>query len=135
MSAIGRPGITLFLTTFVFLYAELLCIRWIPAHVRFVAYFTNFILLASFLGLGAGILSARRGWVRLGLLTFPWVLLAVVILVATTRFELRIESAGVLYYGASEEGRRRPRTSWCCPPPSSWWRSCSPAWGAPSGCC
>jgi hypothetical protein len=104
MSAIGRPGVRLFLTTFVFLYAELLCIRWIPAHVRFVAYFTNFILLASFLGLGAGILSARRGWVRLGLLTFPWVLLAVVILVATTRFELRIESAGVLYYGASEEG-------------------------------
>ena len=61
MSAIGRPGVRLFLTTFVFLYAELLCIRWIPAYVRFVAYFTNFILLASFLGLGAGILSARRG--------------------------------------------------------------------------
>ncbi len=60
MSAIGRPGVRLFLTTFVFLYAELLCIRWMPAHVRFVSYFTNFILLASFLGLGVGILSARR---------------------------------------------------------------------------
>ena len=27
-----------------------------PAHVRFLTYFTNFILLASFLGLGVGIL-------------------------------------------------------------------------------
>ena len=55
----GR-GFQLFLTSFLGLYAELLCIRWMPAHVRFLSYFTNFILLASFLGLGVGILSARR---------------------------------------------------------------------------
>src|SRR6476469_5633992 len=98
---IRRRDFQLFLTSFLALYAELLCIRWIPAHVRFVSYFTNFILLASFLGLGVGILSARqRGRLRPGLLAFPWVLLAVVGLVATARFELRIESAGVLYYGA-----------------------------------
>ena len=98
-----RPGVRLFLTSFLALYAELLCIRWIPAYVRFVAYFTNFILLASFLGLGAGILSTRRR-LPLGPRVFPWLLLAVVILVANTRFELHIQSAGVLYYGASEEG-------------------------------
>src|SRR5438105_4987163 len=84
-----RPGARLFLISFLALYAELLCIRWIPAYVRFVAYFTNFILLASFLGLGAGILSARRR-LPLGLRVFPWLLLAVVILVANTRFELHI---------------------------------------------
>ena len=60
MSVLRRPALRLFLLTFIALYAELLCIRWIPAHVRFVSYFTNFILLASFLGLGVGILSARR---------------------------------------------------------------------------
>ena len=53
------PAAQLFLTSFLGLYAELLCIRWMPAHVRFLSYFTNFILLASFLGLGVGILSAR----------------------------------------------------------------------------
>src|SRR5205085_1730253 len=55
-----RADVQLFLTSFLGLYAELLCIRWMPAHVRFLSYFTNFILLASFLGLGVGILSARR---------------------------------------------------------------------------
>src|SRR5215217_6242880 len=79
MTVLRRPGLRLFLITFVALYAELLCIRWIPAHVRFVSYFTNFILLASFLGLGVGILAGRRGGrLRPGLLAFPWVLLAVV---------------------------------------------------------
>lgn len=107
MLTLRSPGVRLFLLTFLALYAELLCIRWIPAYVRFVAYFTNFILLASFLGLGAGILAARRParrWLEPSLAGFPWLLLAIVVLVATTRFELRIESAGVLYYGASESG-------------------------------
>lgn len=101
----SRPQTRLFLTSLLALYAELLCIRLIPAYVRFVGYFSNFILLASFLGLGVGILSARRtSWPPLGIRVFPWLLLGVVGLVAVTRFELRIESAGVLYYGASEEG-------------------------------
>ena len=56
---LSSPRVQLFLTSFLGLYAELLCIRWMPAHVRFLSYFTNFILLASFLGLGVGILSAR----------------------------------------------------------------------------
>src|SRR6266511_1993943 len=85
-------GARLFLTSFLALYAELLCIRWVPAYVRFVSYFTNFILLASFLGLGAGILAARRG-LKVGLGAFAWLLLAVVALVAVARFELRIASA------------------------------------------
>src|SRR5438128_3180673 len=108
---LGR-GTRLFLVSFLALYAELICIRWIPAYVRFISYFTNFILLASFLGLGAGILAARRAadgktrgpaaWV--GLTLFPWLLLSIVALVAASKFELHIQSAGVLYYGASEGG-------------------------------
>ena len=50
----------IFLLSFALLFFELLCIRWIPAYVRYLSYFTNFILLASFLGIGLGILSARR---------------------------------------------------------------------------
>src|SRR5438128_386373 len=97
------PALQLFLTSFLGLYAELVCIRWMPAHVRFLSYFTNFILLASFLGLGVGILSARRR-LLLGPRTFPLLLLFAAILIAAARFELHIGSAGVLYYGAGEGG-------------------------------
>ncbi|HEX2186182.1 MAG TPA: hypothetical protein VHN78_11830, partial [Chloroflexota bacterium] len=102
-AVLRRPAVQLFLTSFLALYAELLCIRWIPAHTRYVSYFSNFILLASFLGLGVGILSAR-GRPVLSLRHFPWLVLALAILVATTRFELHISSPGVLYYGAGEGG-------------------------------
>ncbi|MDQ6670098.1 MAG: hypothetical protein M3069_05020 [Chloroflexota bacterium] len=98
-----RADVQLFLTSFLGLYAELLCIRWMPAHVRFLSYFTNFILLASFLGLGVGILSARRKLI-LGPRSFPLLMLFAAILIAVTKFELKIGSAGVLYYGAGEAG-------------------------------
>src|SRR5438094_10613452 len=94
-----RHDVQLFLTSFLGLYAELLCIRWMPAHVRFLSYFTNFILLASFLGLGVGILSARRR-LLLGPRTFPLLLLFAAILIAAARFELHLVSAGVAYCGA-----------------------------------
>jgi hypothetical protein len=68
-----------------------------------LSYFTNFILLASFLGLGVGMLSARRR-LPLGPRTFPWLLLGVAVLVAVTKFELNLGSVGVLYYGAGERG-------------------------------
>jgi SAM-dependent methyltransferase len=102
-----RPEAQLFLTSFLGLYAELLCIRWMPAHVRFLSYFTNFILLASFLGLGVGILSARRR-LPLGPRTFPVLVLSAAILIAATKFELHIGSAGLLYYGAGESNSVAP---------------------------
>ena len=64
VSGSGSPVINgvrlrIFLVSFTLLFFELLCIRWIPAYVRYLSYFTNFILLASFLGMGLGILAAR----------------------------------------------------------------------------
>ena len=44
------------------LFAELALIRWVAAYQIYVAYFTNFVLLASFLGIGVGFLAlAGRG--------------------------------------------------------------------------
>src|SRR5215813_3034859 len=111
---IRSPRAQLFLTSFLGLYAELLCIRWMPAHVRFLSYFTNFILLASFLGLGVGILSARRK-LPLGPKTFPMFFLLAAILIAVTKFELHIGSAGVLYYGAGEGGSAPPENALVLP--------------------
>ncbi len=109
-----RADVQLFLTSFLGLYAELLCIRWMPAHVRFLSYFTNFILLASFLGLGVGILSVKRKLI-LGPRTFPLLMLFAAILIAATRFELKIGSAGVLYYGAGESGSAPPENALVLP--------------------
>ncbi len=111
---VRRPELKLFLTSFLALYVELLAIRWMPAHVRFLSYFTNFILLASFLGLGVGILSVRRR-LPLGPRAFAWLLLGVAVLVAVSRFELHIGSAGVLYYGAGESGVAPPENALVLP--------------------
>ena len=42
------------------LFCELALIRYVPGQIRVLGYFTNFVLLAAFLGFGVGMLSARR---------------------------------------------------------------------------
>ncbi len=97
---IANPRARIFLVSFAMLFFELLCIRWIPSYVRYLSYFNNFILMASFLGIGLGMLSARRK--NFWFLPFPLLLLAMVILVALNKFTLLINSTDVLYYGAGE---------------------------------
>lgn len=97
---ISDPRFRIYALAFSLLFFELLCIRWIPSYVRYLSYFNNFILLASFLGIGLGILSARRA--RFWFPPFPVLLLLLVAVVALNRFELRITSTSVLYYGAGE---------------------------------
>jgi spermidine synthase len=50
----------LFLISLLILFLELACIRWFPAHVLFLTFFTNTILLACFLGMSLGCLAAAR---------------------------------------------------------------------------
>src|SRR5215212_8688170 len=95
----------IFLLSFTLLFFELLCIRWIPAYVRYLSYFTNFILLAAFLGMGLGILSARKTNFRFP--PFPLLLIALVAVVAVNRFELNISSTDVLYFGSGTTGFAR----------------------------
>ncbi len=94
----------IFVTSFTILFFELICIRWIPAYVRYVGYFMNFILLASFLGIGIGILAGRRP--RLWLPPFPVFLLLMVLAVGATKFELPIVSSYMLFYGVMEEAAK-----------------------------
>lgn len=55
-----RAAIDLFLVSFLILFCELTAIRWFGAIVVFLTFFTNIILLASFLGMSIGLLAARR---------------------------------------------------------------------------
>src|SRR5690348_1893807 len=50
----------LFLISALFLFLELTFIRWFPAEVLFLTFFTNTVLLASFLGLSLGCLAANH---------------------------------------------------------------------------
>jgi SAM-dependent methyltransferase len=52
------------------LYWELVLIRWLGACIRIVAYYSNFVLIAAFFGLGAGALLARRN-LQLSRLIYP----------------------------------------------------------------
>ena len=92
---ITDPRARIFLVSFAMLFFELLCIRWIPSYVRYLSYFNNFILMASFLGIGLGMLSARRK--NFWFLPFPLLVLIMVIVVALNKFTLLINSTDVLY--------------------------------------
>src|SRR6266567_8289884 len=98
------PRVRIFLLSFAMLFFELLCIRWIPSYVRYLSYFNNFILLASFLGIGLGMLSARRQ--RFWFPPFPVLLALLVIIIAKTKFQLLINSTQVLYFGISDQSAR-----------------------------
>ncbi len=50
----------LFLVSLLILFLELACIRWFPAHVLFLTFFTNTVLLACFVGMSVGCLAASR---------------------------------------------------------------------------
>ncbi|MDP2981511.1 MAG: hypothetical protein Q8N67_05555 [Candidatus Omnitrophota bacterium] len=50
----------LILVSLLSLFLELCFIRWIPAHIFSVAFFSNIILISSFLGLGTGLLLSKK---------------------------------------------------------------------------
>ena len=55
-----RAGGDLFLISLLLLFLELASIRWFPAHVLYLTFFSNAVLLASFLGMSLGCLLAKR---------------------------------------------------------------------------
>src|SRR5271157_6397894 len=54
----------LFLISFLILFLELACIRWFGSTVVYLTFFTNIVLLATFLGMSVGCLAAsgRQDW-------------------------------------------------------------------------
>src|SRR3989442_5681535 len=72
-------GFGLFLISLVILFLELASIRWFPAHVLYLTFFTNVVLLACFLGMSVGCLAANQ---RRNYLTWTPLLLAVALAAA-----------------------------------------------------
>lgn len=93
----------LFLLSFLILFTELALIRWIPAYVRPVGYFSNLILLGAFLGMGVGLLwsHSRHSWFSL----FPPGLLLLLVIISLLRVEVIINSPSEIFFhsfGSSE---------------------------------
>jgi hypothetical protein len=78
-------ALNLFLVGFLVLFLELACIRWLAAYVVFLQFFTNVVLIASFLGMSCGCLSARQRRDWLGY--FPFIALGTVV-AALTMFRI-----------------------------------------------
>ena len=91
----------LVLTSGTLLFVELLLIRWIPAEVRYIGFFSNFLLMASFLGIGIGILLGRRRALQT-IAWFPILLLAVVWLITTLELNVQVKSTDELFFGLAE---------------------------------
>ncbi|HEY7288173.1 MAG TPA: methyltransferase domain-containing protein [Vicinamibacterales bacterium] len=93
---------TLFVSSFLVLFLEIALIRWMPAYIRLLAYFSNFILLATFLGAGLGcLLAARR---RNLFVWFPLVQLLVVVAVDRLRLEVAVPSTSSIYFSSGTAG-------------------------------
>ena len=85
--------------SFLMLFVELVLIRWLGSNVVYLSYFSNFVLLGSFLGIGVGFLRARS---KTNL--FPWAATALAALVAYVFvFPVRIDRSGsdLIYFGGT----------------------------------
>jgi hypothetical protein len=84
--------------SFLMLFVELALIRWTGSNIVYLSYFSNFILLASFLGIGLGFLrsDARRD-------LFPLAPIGLAALIAFVRiFPVEIDRSGtqLIFFGA-----------------------------------
>lgn len=69
----------LFLISFLSLFLELAIIRWAPGVVSCISYFTNLVLIATFLGLGLGCAVCRK---KISLNFLPFIFFVLVIAAA-----------------------------------------------------
>jgi SAM-dependent methyltransferase len=92
--------VRLLLSSSLMLFVELALIRWLGANVVHLSYFSNFVLLGSFLGIGAGFLVSRKPWsvwpVSLPLLT------ALVVGVRWLPVTIERQGSDVIYFTSLE---------------------------------
>ena len=93
-------GLRLVLLSFLVLFIELALIRWAGSNVVYLSFFTNFILLGSFLGIGVGFLRARA---KLNLFSYSPVALAFLIGFILI-FPVQIDRSGsdLIFFGKFE---------------------------------
>jgi len=96
--------------SFLILFFELALIRFIPANVQAAAYFINLVLIATFLGMGTGLIfQLRRKEIAFLFPPFLLVLICICGYLANTIIQIPSSSAEFLwgtYFPESTPGRR-----------------------------
>ncbi len=108
---VGAPGALglrarLVLTAFLMLFVELALIRWLGANVLYLAYFSNIVLLGSFLGIGLGFLWVGRSEVQLYRFA-PLALTTLVVLVRLLDVKVGIAGDQLIFFGQDTSGPPR----------------------------
>ena len=94
------PSLRLTLLSFLVLFVELALIRWTGSNIVYLSFFTNLVLLGSFLGIGIGFLRARAGFDL-----FPYSPIALAFLVGFVLiFPVQIDRSGsdLIFFGTLE---------------------------------
>jgi SAM-dependent methyltransferase len=87
----------LVLLSFLMLFVELALIRWLGSNVVYLSYFSNFVLVGSFLGIGVGFLRAKAKTN-----TFRWAPVLLAFLIGFVLiFPVQIDRSGsdIIYFG------------------------------------
>ena len=93
----------LLLASFLMLFLELSLIRWSGAEVVHLSYFSNFVLLGSFLGIGLGFLRASRAGRRRPVYS-PLTLLVLVVFLSVFPVAVNRADASVIYFNLKTSG-------------------------------
>jgi hypothetical protein len=107
------PRLRLGSLTFLMLFVELALIRWLGANVVYLSYYSNFVLLGSFLGFGLGFLwagrSAGKGSTPAIFWLTPILLGGLVSFVYVFEVPLRWTSRDVIFFETVEPDSPLPR--------------------------
>ena len=102
-----RSHVRIFLASFLILFLQVALIRWMPAYVRLLSYFSNFILLACFLGIGVGCLLAGSAATKASadkrrrlFVYFPALQFIVIAAVYFFRLEVAVGAEGAIYFSS-----------------------------------
>lgn len=97
MSALNKPLFRLSAIAAATLFLELALIRWIPTVIFQVGFFTNFVLIGSFIGIGVGFLLAddKRNWFK----DVPMALFGVAACCSLSRIEIGLQPTSEVLWG------------------------------------
>lgn len=100
--------IRLVVLCFLMLFVELALIRWLGGNVLYLAYFSNIVLLGSFLGIGLGFLLAKRTDLQIYRFT-PIALAALVLFVHNVPVTVESTGGDLIFFGAELKPSGPPR--------------------------
>lgn len=103
-----QAGVRLFGLSFAMLYLELALIRFTSAQVLYLGYFSNFVLISVFLGIGLGFLLVQKATRLLDLTPQVLLLLIAYVLVSQVDVSYLREHLGQLFFGINSTLLRIP---------------------------